>query len=108
MARAAQMEQGGPSQPVEEEVEEGDEASSMDISESMEMPPPPVRTPRPRGRGRQHRRMAIDELANNMGTLNIEQRETLNLVQANDLLQAIQEEERQRWDGWFQHYPPPQ
>jgi len=39
MSQAAQIEQGGPSHPIGEEVEEGDDASSMDISGSMEMPP---------------------------------------------------------------------
>ena len=112
--RAAQMEQAGPSQPVNEDVEEGDEASSMDISESMERPPRPqrtprVNTPRPRRGGRHHQSTDVDELINNMGTLNSEQNATLNLAQQNaQFLQAMKDEEARRWNEWFQHYPPPQ
>ena len=108
MSRAAQLEQGGPSHPVED-VEEGDEASSMDISESMEEPPHPQRAPRPRGRGRRQPRTEMDELIDNMGNMQIEQEATLQLAQQNaQLLQAIREEDAQHWAGWFQHYPPPQ
>ena len=98
----------------DEDVEEGDEASSMDVSGSMERPPRPqrtprVHTPRPRRGGRHHQNTDVDELINNMGTLNIEQDATLQLAQQNaQLLQAMQDEETRRWNEWFQHYPPPQ
>ncbi|KXG24948.1 hypothetical protein SORBI_3007G103300 [Sorghum bicolor] len=49
MMQAAQMEQGGSSH---HDVEEGDEAMSVDASDSMGLPP--QRTPRPRGRARRH------------------------------------------------------
>jgi hypothetical protein len=51
----------------------------------------------------------MDELVDNMGNMQIEQEATLQLAQQNaQLLQAIREEDAQRWAGWFQHYPPPQ
>lgn len=114
MTRAAQMEEAGPSQPAGDNVEEGDEASSMDISESMGRPPHPqhtprVGTPRPRGKGRRHQRTDVDNLIDDMGTLSIEQQATLELAQQNaQYLQAMQDEEAQRWAAWFQYYPPPQ
>ena len=81
----------------------------MDISGSMERPPHPQRAPRPRGRGRRQPRTEMDELIDNMGTMHIEQEATMQLAQQNaQLLQAIREEDAQRWAGWFQHYPPPQ
>ncbi|KXG28323.1 hypothetical protein SORBI_3005G109300, partial [Sorghum bicolor] len=49
MMQAAQMEQGGSSH---HDVEEGDEAMSVDASDSMGLPP--QRTPRPRDRARRH------------------------------------------------------
>jgi len=67
MSWAAQIEQGDPSHPVGEEVEEGDEASFMDISGSMGRPPHRQCTPRPRGRERHHQGMEVDELIVNMG-----------------------------------------
>jgi len=67
------MEQGGPSNATGDEVEEGDEASSMDISGSIERPPHPQRTPHPQGWERRHHRIEMDDLINNMGTMQIEQ-----------------------------------
>ena len=81
----------------------------MDISESMEEPPHPQHAPRPRGRGRHQPRTEMDELIDNMGNMQIEQEATLQLAQQNaQLLQAIREEEAQRWADWFQYYLPPQ
>ena len=112
--RAAQMEQAGPSQPAYADVEEGDKACSMDTSESTERPPRPqrtprVHTPRPWRGGRHYQGADVDELLNNMGTLNIEQDATLHLAQQNaQFLQAMQDEETRHWNEWFQYYPPPQ
>ena len=76
MSHATQIEQGGTSRPAGEEVEEGDEASSMDISESMERPARPQRTPFTQGWERCHQRTEMDNLTDNMGTmpLNMKQR----------------------------------
>ena len=93
-----QMEQGGPSNPAGEEVEEGDEASSMEISGSMERPPCPQHTPHPWSRERRHQRIEMDDLIDNMGAMHIEQEATLQLAQQNaQLLQAIEAEEAQHW-----------
>ena len=114
MSQAAQFEQGGTSRAAGRYEEEGDEASSMDISRSTERPQqhtPRVRTPRPstRARGRRSQGSEMDQLINDMGDTQVEQDATLSMAQQNtQLLQAIQDEEAQRWAGWFQYYPPPQ
>lgn len=81
MAQAAQMEQGGPSRF---DVEEGEEAMSMDASESMGLPPnPPPHTPRPRARARRRQPSGMDMLINSMGELQIDQEATLQLANQN-------------------------
>ena len=106
MSRAAQLEQDGPSHPVED-VEEGDEASSMDISESMEEPPHPQCAPRPQGRGRRQPRTEMDELVDNMGNMQIEQEATLQLAQQNaQLLQVIREKEARHREGSYRSLFP--
>jgi hypothetical protein len=43
----------------------------------------------------------VEDLINNMGAMHIEQEAMLQLAQQNaQLLQAIQAEEAQCWDGW--------
>ena len=104
MMQAAQMEQGGSSH---HDVEEGDEAMSVDASDSMGLPP--QRTPRPRDRARRHQPTGMDSLINDMGELQIGQEATLQLaLQNGQHIRRVREEDAQRWAGWYQNFPPPQ
>ena len=102
MMQAAQMEQGGSSH---HDVEEGDEAMSVDASDSMGLPP--QRTPRPRDRARRHQPTGMDSLINDMGELQIGQEATLQLaLQNGQHIRRVREEDAQRWAGWYQNFPP--
>ena len=104
MMQAAQMEQGGSSH---HDVEEGDEAMSVDASDSMGLPP--QRTPLPRDRARRHQPTGMDSLINDMGELQIGQEATLQLaLQNGQHIRRVREEDAQRWAGWYQNFPPPQ
>ena len=104
MMQAARMEQGGSSH---HDVEEGDEAMSVDASDSMGLPP--QRTPRPRDRARRHQPTGMDSLINDMGELQIGQEATLQLaLQNGQHIRRVREEDAQRWAGWYQNFPPPQ
>jgi len=70
MSQAARMDKAGPSCPAGDDVERGEEVSSMDRLESMGIPSPHQHTSQPQG---QHPpRTNIDDLINNMGTMHVE------------------------------------
>jgi len=50
----------------------------------------------------------MDQLANGMGELCIEQEATLDVIrQKAQHIQALQEEQNRQWAGWLEFYPPP-
>ena len=49
----------------------------------------------------------MDQLANGMGELCIEQEATLDVVRQNAQLTKALEEQNHQWVGWWEFYPPP-